>query len=443
MAVGLDEGLSPFQGFFQTRTHPVFHRALSYIRGLFKSEKNRANCTSIADSLGELDHQSLNHLLSNSPWDYTQVLREISQSTSSLLSGLEETALLIDEVGFRKKGRHSACVGRQYLGCLGKQDNGQVAVVGGLSSGSHYCPVDVELFMPKSWDCDHQRRKKAGIPDHIHHRSKTDMALEMILDLRSRGISFDYVGFDALYGSSGRLVGELDKASIPFIGDVRENIGVYLSEPGFAVPAAQKGKRGRKPKLPKADISTVSLKEYMETLEPEEFTEIAFRNGTKQKIKALFHQKEVWVETDGQVDKALRLQLIIRKDIDGTTKYSFCNMHGDTLEKIAQRQGQRVFVERIFEEGKNQIGLGDYQIRSWEGFHKHMTLCFMAFYYIAVQKVKHSETLPLTAPVIRKLVASTITSRWENLENTMEYCLKHLYDYRRQIQRNLSRLPET
>ncbi|MCH7411827.1 IS701 family transposase, partial [Belliella sp. DSM 111904] len=362
---------------------------------------------------------------------------------SSLLSGSGETALLIDEVGFRKKGRHSACVGRQYLGCLGKQDNGQVAVVGGLSSGSHYCPVDVELFMPKSWDCDLQRRKNAGIPDHIAHRSKTDMALEMILDLQSRGISFDYVGFDSLYGSSSQLIGRLDKAKIPFIGDVRENINVYLSEPKFAIPAAEKGKRGRKPKLLKADIQTVSLKEHMETLQSEEFTEIAFRDGTKQKIRALFHQKDVWVKTDDHVCKALKLQLIIRKDIDGTTKYSFCNMHEDTLTKIAQRQGQRVFVERIFEEGKNQIGLGDYQVRSWEGFHKHMTLCFMAFYYIALQKVNYDETLPLTAPVIRKLVASTISSRWENLESTMDYCLKHLYAYRRQIQRNLNRSPET
>ena len=129
MAVELDKGLSLFQGFFQTHTHPVFHRALSYIRDLFKSEKNRANYTSIADSLGELDHQSLNHLLSNSPWDHTQVLHEISQSTSSLLPGPGETVMLIDEVGFRKKGRHSACLGKQYLGCLGKQDNGRGAFV--------------------------------------------------------------------------------------------------------------------------------------------------------------------------------------------------------------------------------------------------------------------------------------------------------------------------
>ena len=62
-------------------------------------------------------------------------------------------------------------------------------------------------------------------------------------------------------------------------------------------------------------------------------------------------------------------------------------MHGDTIEKIVQRQGQRFFVKRIFDEGKNHIGLGDYQVRGWEGFHKHMTLCFMAFYCIAFQKV--------------------------------------------------------
>ena len=91
------------------------------------------------------------------------------------------------------------------------------------------------------------------------------MALEMILDLHFRGISFDYVGFDSLYGSSGSLIGELDKASISFIGDVRENNGVYLSEPEFAVPAAE-GKRGRKPKLQKADRPSVHLKEYIKTL---------------------------------------------------------------------------------------------------------------------------------------------------------------------------------
>ena len=409
---------------------------MSYIRGLFKSEKNRANCTSIADSLSELDHQSLNHVLSNSPWDYEIVLSEIAKKTASLLSGQGDVALLVDEVGFRKKGRHSACVGRQYLGCLGKQDNGQVAVVAGLSAGNHYSPVAVELFMPKNWEGDIDRRRKAGIPDHIMHRSKPDMALEMILFLRSKGVGFDYVGFDALYGSSTPLISALDIAAIPFIGDVRENIMVYLSEPKISVPDANKQKRGRKPKLPKSDIESISLKEYTKTLQEVDFAEIGFREGTKQRIKAQFHKKQVWVRVDLNTSDILRLQLLIRKDSDGTIKYSFSNLHNDDIVKMAQRQGQRVFVERIFEEGKNQIGMGDYQVRSWDGFHKHITLCFLAFYYITSQKIEHDQILTLTAPIIRKLVASTITSNWNNLENTKEKCLKQIKYYQRQLKRN-------
>lgn len=443
MALGLNDGLSSFGGIFQTRTHPVYSKALSYIRGLFKSEKNRANCVSISDSLGELDHQALNHLLCDSPWSHREVLEELALKSAGMLSGKEETALLIDEVGFRKKGRHSACVGRQYLGCIGKQDNGQVAVVGGLSSGSHYCPVDARLFMPESWEDDQARRKKARIPDHVRHQTKPQMALAMVMDLKSRGVQFDYLGFDALYGSSIELLRALDSDGIPFIGDVRDNIGVFLAEPDFAVPGKKKGKRGRVPKRALPDRPPLSLREYRETLDEADFRSIAFRDGTKQKIKAGFHQMEVWITNGDKKEDVLRVQLIIREDIDGTVKYSFCNMHGETLERIAQRQGQRVFVERIFEEGKNQIGMGDYQVRSWEGFHKHITLCFLAFYYIASQKVKYGEDLPLTAPVIRKLVASTIISRWENLDATMEFCLYHLRKYHRQIQENLGRKLKT
>jgi SRSO17 transposase len=127
----------------------------------------------------------MNHLLSDTPWNYQDVLADLCIKTSEVLSGTgQELGLLIDEVGFRKKGRHSACVGRQYLGCIGKHDNGQVAVVAGLSSGKYYCPIDVALFMPKSWQDDHIRRKKAKIPENIQRQSKPDMAGAMIASMR-------------------------------------------------------------------------------------------------------------------------------------------------------------------------------------------------------------------------------------------------------------------
>ncbi|MBW3545864.1 MAG: IS701 family transposase [Bacteroidetes bacterium] len=440
MALGLDEALLPFKDLFTTKTHPVSQKALSYIRGLFKSEKNRANCVSISDSLGEFDHQSVNHLLSESPWNYTEVLEELSFKARELFREEQEVALLVDEVGFRKKGKHSACVGRQYLGCIGKHDNGQVAVVAGLSQGSHYCPIDVQLFMPKKWEDDHERRKKAKIPDYIRHRTKPQMALQMILGLKGRGLDFDYLGFDSLYGSSFELIESLNSEGVLFIGDVKENIRVYLEEPVFAVPEKPEGSFGRKFKRPVASQPSCLLNQYMDTLTlKDDFEQIAFRDGTKQKIRAHFHQRQVWLCTNKQKGTLLKLKLIIRKNPDGEVKYSFCNMHQDSLQQIAVRQGQRVFVERIFEEGKNEIGMGDYQVRSWDGFHKHMTLCFLAFYYVALQKVRYEEDVPLTAPIIRKLVASTIFSRWQSLDSTMELCLQQLARYHCQIQQNLKR----
>ena len=144
----------------------------------------------MSDALGSLGHQSINHLLSDSPWEHQDVLTDLCIKTSEMLSDTgQEVGLLIDEVGFRKKGRHSACVGRQYLGCIGKHDNGQVAVVAGLSSGKYYCPIDVELFMPKCWEDDYARRKKAKIPESVQHLSKPDMARAMITSLRKKAIN--------------------------------------------------------------------------------------------------------------------------------------------------------------------------------------------------------------------------------------------------------------
>lgn len=355
---------------------------------MFKSEKNRANCTAIADSLGELDSQSLNHLLCNSPWDYKSVLDKITCETSSLFEDKDDVALLNDEVGFRKKGKYSACVGRQYLGCIGKHDNGQVAVVGGLSAGNNYCPISVDLFMPKSWELDFDRRRKVGIPKNIQHQSKPDMALDIIRNLHSKDVSFNHVGFDALYGNSGKLIGGLDKDGIQFIGDIRKNIQVFLKEPVYSIPAPKTARKGRKPKNSKPDQQEISVSKYLATLTANDFEEISFRDETKQKICAMFHKKKVWVRISDVTNETILLNLLIRKDFDDIVKFSLCNMHDLPLVKLAQRQGQRVFIERVFEEGKNQIGMGDYQVRSWEGFHKHMTLCFLAFFLCSKTKIR-------------------------------------------------------
>ena len=197
--------------------------------------------------------------------------------------------MLIDEVGFRKKGKYSACVARQYLGCIGKHDNGQVAVVAGLSSGKHYCPIDVNLFMPKRWQDDMLRRKKAKIPEYVKHQTKPEMAPEMIPRLRNMGIRFDYVGFDALYGSSFALLAALDCEDISFVGDIKENILVSLQAVSFSLPVKPPGSKGRKFKNKRAEQSLISVRDYSRKLTERDFKQLHFRDGTKQKIKAYFH----------------------------------------------------------------------------------------------------------------------------------------------------------
>jgi SRSO17 transposase len=240
----------------------------------------------------------MNHLLSDSPWNYQDVLADLCIKTSEVLSGTgQEVGLLIDEVGFRKKGRHSACVGRQYLGCIGKHDNGQVAVVAGLSSGKYYCPIDVALFMPKSWQDDHIRRKKAKIPENIQHQSKPDMAGAMIASMRKMAINFDYVAFDALYGNSFDLLSALHAENILFVGDVRDNVKISVEPITYSLPEKPPHSKGRKFKHKRVDQALTSLSQYCGQLGLEDFKQLHFRDGTKQKISAYFHQKEDYPET--------------------------------------------------------------------------------------------------------------------------------------------------
>jgi SRSO17 transposase len=429
VAFGLEDFFSFFVPCFKSKTRQIQDKALTYLKGLFKCEKKRANCQFIADSLDEFNHQSLNHMLTDSPWEATGVFWELCRMVPGHFDQTRPVALLIDEVGNRKKGKSSACVARQYLGSIGKQDNGQVAVVAGLAQGDGYCPVYAELFMPECWEKDTERRKKAGIPDHVRHRSKPQMALDMILDLLEKGVKFDYVNYDALYGSSKSMVETLVEKGIRYVGDVKQNMLVFLEKPDFVSPETAVKTRGRKRKYPHTKNEGVKVSDYKDALKEEQWQKIAFRNGSNNPIEALFHSREVWVCTDEKTGNLCRLILLIRKDPDGKTKYSLTNMVDLDLKELAYRQGQRVFVEKIFEEGKNQVGMGDYQVRSWDGFHKHMALCFLGLCYIFYQKRKLKEKIPLTAPIIRKLVASAIKSKWDHVNSAISLAKTQLKRY--------------
>ena len=345
---------------------------------------------------------------------------EVALESSMLFENSKEpTALLIDEVGFRKKGKMSACVGRQYLGCIGKTDNGQVAVAAGLSQRRHYAPIDLRLFMPKEWESDTRRREKCNIPEDQKHSSKPEMAQKMIEQALSKGIKFDFVNFDALYGNATFLLAYLVDNNIDFIGDIRSNHLVYFNH----------------------DINEkCRVDKYVRNLSAEDFEQVNIRESTKGMLKAKFHYAKVQVVT--QNGKWLDFILLVRKDADGKTKYSLSNMEDDHIRDLAQKQGQRIFVEQIFKEGKNLVGMGDYQIRGWNGFHNHMAICMMAMLLIAKVKLQNNNQ-NYTAATIRKVINLYIKTKIENHNLAINIILEQHYRYIKQLERDKQRYAET
>lgn len=337
---------------------------------------------------------------------------EVAQSSSRLFSQTRKpVGLLIDEVGFRKKGRMSACVARQYLGCIGKVDNGQVAVAAGLCQGEVFAPIDMRLFMPQEWEEDGYRREKCNIPKDEKHLSKPEMARKMIEDALDKGIDFDFVNFDALYGNTISLLEFLEAKSIDFIGDIRSNFIVhfdYIKE------------------------EACSVEQYLSYLSDEDFELINIRQSTKGVLKAYFHYAQVKVLND---EKWLDLILLIRKDTDGKVKFSLSNMHDDHIIELAEKQGQRIFVEQMFKEGKNLVGMGDYQIRGWNGFHNHMALCMMAMLLIAKIKIENKGKV-YTANTVKKLICLCIKLKIENPQTAIDIIFEQHSRYIRQLERD-------
>jgi SRSO17 transposase len=409
----------------------------AYFHGLFKSGKKKATCTGIADILPEVGSQNLNHMLTDSVLDAQALMDAVALRASRffedvLLAPRGEVGLIIDEVGFKKKGDKSACVGRQWLGSIGKQDNGQVAVAGVLCSGELYSLVNQALFMPQDWADDPGRRKDARIPESVKFQTKPRMALDMINKAIADKVRFGFAGFDALYGACFWLLDELDRAGVKFMGDIRTNTGIYLADPRPSVP--EWGGKGNKPKRLKANTNRTTTEACCKGLEEKDWQLVAFREGTKGDMKAWFHCRDVWI-WDGEKDCAQEYVLVIRKGLDGgDIKYSLTNDHHASLKTSAFRQGQRYFVEKTFKEGKNQVGMGDYQVRSWDGFHRHMAICMLALNFLMEEKHALRPDLEfVTAEDIRSMIAFMLPSKRQTVDDMAGHILKKHHEYAAQI----------
>ena len=190
--------------------------AINYLKGLLSCPKGEANMERMEEQVENSEYRAYQHFISNSKWDYEGLQKQVAQDTSKLMGKQKEAnhlpvGYIVDESAHLKKGTKSAGVGRQYAGVIGKVDNCRVGVYASLVNGGSASIINERLFLPESWTNDSARCEGAKIPEASRtFKTKPELALEMIKQDIARGINFDWIGGDGLYGHNTKLCDGLD-----------------------------------------------------------------------------------------------------------------------------------------------------------------------------------------------------------------------------------------
>ena len=353
-----------YRSCFETETRSVSEHARAYLTGLLMKAP-RKNMERIEEYVEGCAYESVQHFLSDSPWDHKVVLDKVALDVCDLF-GEAETALIIDESGLAKKGKMSAGVARQYNGRLGKVDNCQVGVFAALSDGRQTALVDARLYLPEEWTDDPERCRRAKIPPAERiPRSKLVLAAEMILRAKTLGLGFRWVCVDAFYGASSALLRQIDGWGIEFIADVR--INQHVRQVGTEEPA----RSGRIDEL------------FFGEIENEwESIRVEHLDGPKI-INACRHRVFLFDPTDEAERTGWAVCMCDPES--GACTYFLSNIDA-SLPELARRHTRRYWIERAFQDAKTSLGMADYQARGWLAWHHHMAMVALAQRFLLSEK---------------------------------------------------------
>ena len=357
----LDERITPHFSRSEVR-----RRAHDYLRGLL-SAAERKNSWQLAEVVGNATPYGIQHLLGRANWDADKVRDDLREYVLEHLGDDEDAVLIIDETGFIKKGEGSVGLKRQYTGTAGKTENCQVGVFLSYASERGQAFIDRELYLPEEWAEDKERCERAGVPQKIGMRTKPELAKEMLRRALDGGVKAAWVVADSVYGDTRRLGMFLEEREQPYVLALSGKAHVWA---GFY----------------QHRISTVlkSLRQAELSLEEAGGGWRRLSAGEGSKGPRLYD----WLRLplNPPMQEGSERWLLVRRSIedpDELTAYTVFAPEGTTLEKLATVAGMRWRVEIGFEEAKGEVGLAHYEVRSWHGWYRHITLALLAHAFLA------------------------------------------------------------
>jgi SRSO17 transposase len=347
----------------ERRIGPVFarsdalSRAMSYLAGLL-SGAERKNSWQLAEQSGDPNPYGFQHLLGRADWN-PDALRDRLQTYVTDYLADPGAVGVIDETGFLKKGRHSAGVARQYSGTAGRIENCQIGVFLAYATEQGHTLLDRELYLPQEWTSDRERCRRASIPDERVFATKPALARQMLERAFDAGVRLAWVTGDSVYGDDRALRGWLEERKQAYVLAVSGKESAWLSN------------------------EQRQIKTILAELPAQGWERLSAGAGSKGPRVYDWRRLELSAPTQQGWKRLLLVRRSISDPSEMTGYIVFARAH-TSLRELVRVAGTRWTVEESIQTAKGEVGLDHYEVRSFTGWYRHMTLAMWASAFLSV-----------------------------------------------------------
>jgi SRSO17 transposase len=336
-------------------------RLSEYVQGLL-SPIERKNGWQLSEQCGDETPYGIQHLLNRSTWSADDMRDDMRDYVIEQM-GDPEAVLVLDETGFLKKGKHSIGVQRQYSGTAGRVENCQIGVFLVYATAKGQTFLDRELYLPKSWSDNRARCQAAHVPHEREFFTKPQLARQMLERTLAAEVPFQWVTGDSVYGSDARLREFLEQQKVSYVLEVACDQSVVI-------------------KFEKQRIDQVIAQ-----LDSTAWSRVSAGKGEKG---------ERWydwtaIATAHPEQSGWQRWCIARRCIDQPDEIAYFLAFvpmGTALETVVRVAGTRWTVEICFQTAKGEVGLDQYEVRTWQGWYRHITLSCLAHAFLSVIRIR-------------------------------------------------------
>jgi len=362
-----------------------------YLPKFYRSEQRATAALVIRGRLGGLERKTsepiaieaglprkpIQFFVGAGKWDDEAVMGELRQHVREELAD-PDGVVIVDPSGFPKKGAESCGVDRQWCGRLGKVENCQIGVFLAYATEAGYAPLDRRLYLPRDWAGDEARREKCHVPAEVEFQETWRIALDL-LDRSLRGLPHGWIVGDDELGRAAEFRAALRQRTERYVLDVPCNTTVRDLEQRR--PPRKKAGVGRRREVPFVRADAWAARQPDSRWE-----RITVRDGEKGPLVVDAMGVRVQAKQDRRVGPEERL-VVIRPVGESRIDYALTNAGPEVpLAEVVRAQRQRHRIEEVFGAGKGEVGLGHYEVRSWVGWHHHMTLCLVALWFLCLER---------------------------------------------------------